>query len=65
MITVTRLNGKRLVINAELIRLVEESPDTIIKLVSGDSIVVQDSMRDVVAKTVEYGRSLRRLMPVE
>ena len=60
MITVTRLNGQRFVVNAELIRTVEEHPDTTIKLVNGDVIIVKEQ---VVEKAIEYGRSLRRLLP--
>lgn len=63
MITLHRLNGKAFVLNAELIRTVEENPDTIITLVSGDRVVVQEPMREVVEKSVDYGRLLRRLIP--
>jgi flagellar protein FlbD len=63
MITVTRLNGKRLVVNADLIRTVEENPDTTIKLINGDHIIVRETMEEVVRLSVEYGRSLRKLLP--
>lgn len=63
MITVTRLNGKKLVINAELIRTVEANPDTTIQLINGDHIIVQEPMQRVVELAVEYGRSLRKLLP--
>lgn len=63
MITVTRLNGSAYVLNAELIRTVEENPDTVITLVSGEHMVVKESMRQVVDRAVEYGRSLRRMLP--
>lgn len=63
MITVTRLNGKRIVVNADLIRTVEENPDTTIKLVNGDHIIVRESMERVVELAVEYGQSLRKLLP--
>ena len=63
MISVTRLNGKSLVVNAELIRTVEENPDTTITLTSGDRIIVRESMKDVVARTIEYGRHLRTMLP--
>ncbi len=63
MITVTRLNGKAIVVNAELIRSVEENPDTTITLLNGDHIIVQESMSQVVDKAVEYGRNLRRMIP--
>jgi len=64
VITVTRLNNKPLVINAELIRTVEENPDTTITLINGDHIIVRESMKEVVTKTIDYGRHLRRMMPV-
>ncbi len=63
MITVTRLNGKQFVINAEIIRTVESNPDTTIILMNGDHIIVKEDMQRVVELAVEYGRSLRRLLP--
>ncbi|MEM6458732.1 MAG: flagellar FlbD family protein [Planctomycetota bacterium] len=63
MITVTRLNGKRFVVNAELIRTVESNPDTTITLINGDHFIVKEPMQEVVEKAIDYGRSLRKLMP--
>lgn len=65
MIVLTRLNGKRFVLNAELIRTVEESPDTVVTLLSGEHLVVRESLRDVVDKAIEYRRRLRQLLPVD
>jgi len=63
MITVTRLNGKPFVVNAELIRTVEANPDTTITLINGDHFIVKESMQRVIELAVEYGRSLRKLIP--
>jgi flagellar protein FlbD len=63
MITVTRLNDKPIVVNAELIRTVEENPDTTITLINGDHLLVKESMAQVVERVIEYGRCLRRLVP--
>ena len=63
MIPLTRPHGQPLVVNAELIRPVESNPDTTIKLINGDTILVKETMQEVVELSVEYGRSLRRLMP--
>jgi flagellar protein FlbD len=63
MISLTRLNGQRFVVNAELIRTVEALPDTTIKLINGDTFIVLESMEDVVERSIEYGKSLRRLLP--
>jgi flagellar protein FlbD len=63
MITVTRLNNKPMVVNAELIRTVEENPDTTITLVNGDHIIVREPMAEIVEKAIAYGRHLRTLVP--
>jgi len=63
MISVTRLNGKRIVVNAEQIRTVESNPDTTIILLNGDHLLVCESMDEVVSRVVDYGRSLRQMMP--
>ncbi len=63
MITVTRLNGRPLVVNAELIRTVEENPDTTITLINGDHLIVKESMTEIIGKTIDYGRHLRWMVP--
>ncbi|MFI4896529.1 MAG: flagellar FlbD family protein [Phycisphaerales bacterium JB059] len=63
MISLTRLNGSRFVLNAELIRVVEQNPDTVITLVGGEHLVVRESMREVVARSIEYRRHTRTLTP--
>lgn len=62
MITVTRLNNTKLIINAELIRFIESTPDTLITLTTDDRIMVRESVEEVVRKCVDYGRMLRRLI---
>jgi flagellar protein FlbD len=63
MISVTRLNGSRIVVNADLIRTVEENPDTTIRLINGDHIIVKETMSEIIARCIEYGRHLRRMLP--
>ena len=59
MITVTRLDQRVVVINADLIKMIESTPDTILTLINGDSIVLRDSLDDVVRKAIEYQRQVR------
>ena len=59
----TRLNGSRFVINAEMIRTIEERPDTTIVLVNGDTFIVRERLDEVVARAVEYGRMVRVFRP--
>ncbi len=56
MISVTRLNNQDLVINADLIELVESTPDTIISLTTGKKIMVLESVEGVVDKVMDYRR---------
>ena len=63
MIALTRLNGSRFVINAEMIRTIEERPDTTIVLMNGDTFIVRERLDEVVAKAVEYGRMVRVFRP--
>lgn len=63
MIVLTRLNGARFVVNAEMIRTVEQRPDTTLVLSNGETLIVKESMDEVVAKAIEYGRMIRMFQP--
>ena len=58
MICVTRIKGQTVALNPDLIESVEEMPDTTIRLVSGEKILVRETLRELVALTVAYRRSL-------
>lgn len=59
MITLTRLNKKRFVVNAELIKMVEETPDTLVTLINGDYFMVRESVQEVVDLAIDYARQIR------
>ena len=54
MICVTRIKGQRVALNPDLIETVEEMPDTTIRLVSGENILVRESMAEIIELTVRY-----------
>jgi len=54
MITVSRLNGVELVVNAELIEFVEATPDTVITLTTGKKLVVRESVNEIIARVIAY-----------
>ncbi len=61
MIKVTRLKSQdELVLNAELIETIEETPDTVITLVNGKKMIVEESMDEIVRKVMEYRRAILR-----
>ena len=59
MIILTRLNDRAVVVNAELIKYVEQTPDTLVTLTSGDKLMVKESSEEVVRRVIEFGRALR------
>lgn len=59
MIQLTRLNNRPLVVNSELIEFIENAPDTVITLVTGEKIVVLESPEEVMKRIVDYRRRLR------
>ena len=59
MIWLTRLNNRPLVVNSELIKFIENAPDTVITLVTGEKIVVLESAEEVMTRIVDYRRRLR------
>jgi flagellar protein FlbD len=58
MIQLTRLNNHPLVVNSDLIKFVEQAPDTVITLLSGEKIVVRESALDVLERVVQFRRSV-------
>lgn len=56
MIDVTKLNGKGLTLNADLIETVEETPDTVITLTTGKKIIVKESRQMVKNLVILYKR---------
>lgn len=59
MIKVVRLNGRELVVNAELIQFVESTPDTVITLSTKEKILVKESVDGIIDKVINYRRLIR------
>jgi flagellar protein FlbD len=58
MIEVTRLRGSKVVLNAELIETIEETPDTVITLTSGKRYIVSESADELISLVIEYKRKI-------
>jgi len=56
MVTLTKLNGTSIVVNAEMIETLESTPDTILTLTNGKKVLVKEEMDDVVKKVIDYKR---------
>lgn len=58
MIQLTRLNNHPLTVNSDLIKFVEQSPDTVITLVTGEKIIVLEDVQGVLDRVVQFRRSV-------
>lgn len=60
MIQLTRLNSKPLMVNSDLIKFVEQSPDTLVTLLTGEKIVVLEKPEEILARITDFRRSVLR-----
>ena len=60
MIDLTRLNGHRLILNADLIKYAEPSPDTTVTLITGEKLLVSESCDELIARVLSYRGNLLR-----
>ncbi|MEG1847778.1 MAG: flagellar FlbD family protein [Lachnospiraceae bacterium] len=58
MIEVTKMDGSTILINAELIEMVEETPDTLISFTTGKKIIVKESRQEVKNLVKSYRKDI-------
>ena len=54
MIELTRLNGNPMVLNSDLIKTAESSPDTMLTLINGEKLIVREDIADIVDRVLAY-----------
>ncbi len=65
MIDVTKINGRKITINSDLIEIVEETPDTVITLTTGKKIIVKESRQIIKNLVKSYKRECNATDPIE
>ena len=63
MIEVTRLNDSKLWVNPDLIRFIEETPDTVVTLTSDTKIVVKESALLLIDEIIAYRHRVFTQLP--
>jgi flagellar protein FlbD len=58
MIELHRLNNIKILINSDLIECVEETPDTVITLITGNKYVVQEKFDDILDKIIKFRKKV-------
>lgn len=60
MVDLTRLNGTRLILNCDLIKSAEATPDTTLTLVTGEKLVILDPLDELIMQVVAYRAKVLR-----
>jgi flagellar protein FlbD len=60
VVALHRLNNQPIMVNADLIEMLEETPDTVVTLTSGNKLIVRDSMEEIRRKVVAYHREIHQ-----
>jgi flagellar protein FlbD len=58
LIRVHRLNKEEFLVNCELIEFAEETPNTVVSMVSGRKLVVSETCNELQRLIIEYKRKI-------
>lgn len=58
MIELTRLNGNPILLNSDLLKTAEASPDTMLTLINGEKLIVRESCEEVMDRVIDYRAGL-------
>ena len=58
MIEVTKMNGRKVLVNPDLIELVEEPPDTVVLFTTGRKIIIKESRQEVKNLVKSYRKDI-------
>ncbi len=61
MIQVTKLNKQSIYVNIDLIKQIEEIPDTKITFINGDMILVLEPVAEIIERVKKYKNSILNL----
>lgn len=62
MVELTRLNGNLMLLNSDLIKTAEASPDTMLTLINGEKLIVRESLAEVLDRVLRYRAKLLAMM---
>lgn len=65
MIKLTKFNSDvnkkgEFILNAEIIETIEQTPDTVVTLMNGKKLIVEENMEEVVRRVMAYRRALHK-----
>ena len=63
MLKLTRLNRHVVAVNPDHISWVDASPDTTLRILGGETLIVRESVDELIEQLIAYRRSLRVAPP--
>ena len=60
MIKLTKLNQSEFYLNPDLIRSIEETPDTIVELINADHLIIREKPVEIIDKIVAFRARILR-----
>jgi len=58
MLKVTKLDGRKILISPATIKYAEETPDTLLQFINGDSLIIKESLDELQRIDTEFQKSL-------
>lgn len=58
MVILTKLNDQEFTINSDLIETMEQTPDTVIVMTTGNKYVVKETPEQVIEKITQFKRNI-------
>lgn len=58
MIELTKLNGTPMMLNGDLIKTAEASPDTMLTLINGEKLIVREEPAEIAERVLAYRAQL-------
>ena len=56
MIELTKMDSRRMLLNEDAIESVEETPDTVVRLLNGNKYIVKESRKEILDKITAFKR---------
>lgn len=60
VIEITRMNDTKITVNADMIEMIEETPDTVITLSNGKKLIAKESRQEIKSLVILYKREICR-----
>ena len=58
MVILTKLNGQQFTLNEDLIETVEQTPDTVIAMTTGNKYVVKETPDEIITRVIQFRRKI-------